>query len=185
MVACESSGSSLTAGSVGRESWVFQHPRFLACMKDQFQTHPFLDWLKAQKREAQGSLVAVGSTGAVASLPSGPIMAPVWQVGDGWQYPYKSPSDSGTYVWSVNRIEPLDGVQHYVITTSTREIFQRVSDLAISLERVARGRGPMPVMRPMTAAQSMPCVSSRSPFTNITKPAKSRSDGEASNSREE
>src|SRR5712692_1675775 len=94
-----------------------EYPCFFACMKDQFQAHPFLDWLKAQKREAQGSLAAVGSTSAVVSLPSGPIMAPVWQVGDEWQYAYKSPSDSGTYVWSVNRIEVLDGVQHYVIKT--------------------------------------------------------------------
>ena len=47
-----------------------------------------------------------------------------------WQYAYTSPSDSGTYVWSVNRIEVLDGVQHYVVKTGTREIFYRVSDIA-------------------------------------------------------
>jgi hypothetical protein len=63
-------------------------------------------------------------------------MAPVWRVGDEWEYAYKSPSDSGTYVWSVTRIETLDGVEHYVIKSGTREIFYRVSDLASSLERV-------------------------------------------------
>ena len=63
-------------------------------------------------------------------------MAPVWQVGDEWQYSYKGPSDSGTYVWSVNRIESLDGITHYVIKSGTREILYRVSDLAFSLERV-------------------------------------------------
>jgi hypothetical protein len=113
-----------------------KYPGYFACMKEQFKAHPFLDWLKAQKREAQQPPVTVGSMSGVAVVPAGPIIAPVWKVGDEWQYAYKSPSDSGTYVWSVNRIEPLDGVQHYVITTSTREIFHRVSDLAISLERV-------------------------------------------------
>ena len=63
-------------------------------------------------------------------------MAPVWKVGDEWQYAYKSPTDSGTYVWSVNRVELLDGVDHYVIKTGAREILFRVSDLAQSLERV-------------------------------------------------
>lgn len=113
-----------------------EYPRFFACMKEQYQAHPFLDWLKAQKREAQGPLAAVGSTSVAAFLPSGPIVAPVWQVGDEWQYAYKSPSDSGSYVWSVNRIETLDGDQHYVIKTGTREIFYRTTDLASSIERV-------------------------------------------------
>jgi len=65
-------------------------------------------------------------------------MAPVWRVGDEWEYAYRSPSDSGTFVWSVNRIETLDGVEHYVIKSGTRDIFFRVSDLASSLERVDR-----------------------------------------------
>jgi hypothetical protein len=59
-----------------------------------------------------------------------------WRVGDEWEYAYKSPSDSGTYVWSVNRLEALDGVPQYVIKTGTREIFYRASDLAVSIERV-------------------------------------------------
>src|SRR5215470_13717452 len=97
---------------------------------------PFLDWAKAQKRDAAQPPVAVGSMSAVASAPPGPVMAPLWQVGDEWQYAYKSPSDSGTYVWSVDRIESINGVPHYVIKTGQREIFYRVSGLATSLERV-------------------------------------------------
>jgi hypothetical protein len=62
-------------------------------------------------------------------------MAPVWQVGDEWQYAFKSPSGSWIYAWSVDRIETLDGVAHYVIKEDTREIAYRVSDLATSLER--------------------------------------------------
>jgi len=109
--------------------------QFKACMDQEFKTHPFYDWLKAQKRDAKQPPVAVGSASPTAA-PAGPIMAPVWKIGDEWQYAYKSPTDSGTYVWSVNRVELLDGVEHYVIKSGTREIFYRVSDLASSLERV-------------------------------------------------
>ena len=79
---------------------------------------------------------AAESTPAVSSTPLGLVMAPVWQVGDEWQYSYTSPAGSGTFVWSVNRIESVDGVPHYVIKAGTREIYYRVSDLASTLERV-------------------------------------------------
>lgn len=111
-------------------------PKITGCMNEQFKANPFLDWVKAQKRETSQPPVAVGSVAAVAAAPAGTVMAPVWQVGDEWQYAYKSPSDSGSYVWSVNRIESLDGVPHYVIKTGTRELFHRASDLALSLDRV-------------------------------------------------
>lgn len=110
-------------------------PKIQACMNKQFKANPYLDWLKARQASAQPSSGVVAPAVASTAL-SGPIMVPVWKVGDEWQYAYKSPSDSGTYVWSVNRLEMLDGVQHYVIKTGTREIFYRVSDLASSLERV-------------------------------------------------
>jgi TonB family protein len=86
--------------------------------------------------ETSQPTVAAESTPAASTAPLGPVMAPVWQVGDEWQYSYRGPSDSGTYVWSVNRIESLDGIPHYVIKSGTREILYRVSDLAFSLERV-------------------------------------------------
>ncbi len=109
---------------------------YFDCMKLQFRVHPYLDWLKARQVAAQpsgGSALAVPAAVAAVSTPT---TAPVWQVGDEWQFAYKSPSDSGTYVWTVDRVEMLDGVQHYVIKTATREIFYRTSDLASSLERV-------------------------------------------------
>ena len=86
--------------------------------------------------ETSQPTVAAESTPAVSTAPLGPVMAPVWQVGDEWQYTYKGASGSGTYVWSVNRIELLDGIAHYVIKSGTREILFRLSDLASSLERV-------------------------------------------------
>jgi len=110
--------------------------QFFDCMRAQFKAHPYLDWAKAQKRAATQPPVAVGSASPAAAAPSGPIMAPVWKIGDEWQYAYKSPTGSGTYVWSMNRLEMIDGVQHYVIQTGSREILYRVSDLASTLERV-------------------------------------------------
>jgi len=82
------------------------------------------------------NMASCTTTSDFASAPSGPVMAPVWQVGDEWQYAYKSPTASGTFVWSVNRIESVDGVPHYVTKSGTQEIFSRVSDLAASLVRV-------------------------------------------------
>ena len=124
--------SNTADSAVVAQEW----PKITGCMNEQFKAHPFLDWAKAQKRDATQPPIAVGTTAAVASASSGQAMAPVWQVGDEWQYAYKSPSDSGIFVWSVNRVEPLEGVPHYVIKSGTREIFYRVSDLASSVERV-------------------------------------------------
>ncbi len=64
------------------------------------------------------------------------VVTPTWQIGDEWAYRYEQPSGSGTYVWSVDRIEPLGSERHYVIKTGTREIFYRVSDLAFTEEHL-------------------------------------------------
>ena len=122
--------SNVTSGPFEAE-W----PRVQACMNEQFKANPYLDWLKARQASAQTSSGVVPPTAASAAL-SGPVMVPVWKVGDEWEYAYKSPSASGSYVWSVDRLELFDGTQQYVIKSGTREIFYRVSDLASSLERV-------------------------------------------------
>jgi hypothetical protein len=63
--------------------------------------------------------------------------APVWQVGDQWAFRWESADGHGDYVWTVDRLERIAGVEHYVIRTGSREIFLRTSDLATSLERAA------------------------------------------------
>jgi hypothetical protein len=108
---------------------------FSDCMTQYRREHPYLDWAKAQGNARPGTLAAAPSPGAGSEMPSTGSL-PIWRVGDEWQYAYKSPSDSGTYVWSVDRVDTLDGAQHYVIRTGTREIFYRVSDFASSIERV-------------------------------------------------
>lgn len=62
--------------------------------------------------------------------------APVWRSGDEWAYRWESPTGKGTYVWSVDREETIDGVPHYVIKSGTREIFYRKSDFAWTRETV-------------------------------------------------
>jgi hypothetical protein len=80
---------------------------------------------------------AAGARGAAASAPfQGDLARPAWSVGDEWAYRYEGPSGSGTFVWSVDRIEALGAQPHYVIKTGSREIFYRVSDFAFTEERV-------------------------------------------------
>jgi hypothetical protein len=123
--------SNVTVGP-GEMEW----PKVQACMNEQFKARPYLDWLKGRQASAQPSTGAVATTVASPAL-SGPITVPIWKVGDEWEYAYKEPSGGGTYVWAVTRIEALDGVEHYVITSGTRESLYRVSDLAISVQRTA------------------------------------------------
>lgn len=109
---------------------------FLDCMAAYRREHPFLDWVKTRQRGPTGALAVDPGPGVGTQLEAAGTGVPIWKVGDEWHYAYKSPSDSGSYVWSVDRIEMLDGVPHYVIKSGTREILDRVSDLASSLERV-------------------------------------------------
>lgn len=111
-----------------------EYQRFFACMREQTRAQPFFDWAKADKRDVTRPPVLVGSGSPAVATDQ--MAAPAWQIGDEWQYAYKSPSDSGTYVWRVDRLESVDGVPHYVIKTGSREILYRVSDLAATLERV-------------------------------------------------
>lgn len=71
-----------------------------------------------------------------AAVQASSLASPGWNVGDEWAYRYESPTGTGTYVWSVDREEAIDGVRHYVIKTGTREIFYRKSDLATTKETV-------------------------------------------------
>lgn len=65
------------------------------------------------------------------------ITAPAWTRGDEWAYRYEQPSGTGTFVWSVDRMENVNGVDHYVIKSGTREIFYRVADGALTLQKVS------------------------------------------------
>ena len=74
--------------------------------------------------------------GVDASSWSALTAPPVWKPGYEWSYRWHSPQGSGTFVWSVDREDVLDGVAVYVVRSGSRELFYRKSDLALSLERI-------------------------------------------------
>ncbi|MBI4636287.1 MAG: hypothetical protein HY727_08055 [Candidatus Rokubacteria bacterium] len=94
---------------------------------------------KAREEQARGAAASIPpSTMAVASpqLAYATSVPPVWKRGDEWAYRYDGPTGKGTYVWSVDREEAIDGIPHYVIKAGTREIFYRKPDFAFTRETV-------------------------------------------------
>ena len=55
-------------------------------------------------------------------------------MGDQWAFHWESPDGQGDYTWTVDRLERVDGVEHYVVRSGPREIYFRATDLATSLE---------------------------------------------------
>lgn len=62
------------------------------------------------------------------------VAAPVWHLGDQWAFRWESSEGQGEYVWTVDRMEVVDGVEQYVIKSGPREIYFRTRDLATTLE---------------------------------------------------
>lgn len=87
-----------------------------------------------QGRRGGDSVPAPVSAAEFALGPDGTIALAPWRVGDEWAYRWERAGATGTFVWTMGRIEPLDGVPHYVVTTGSREIFYRVSDFAFTKE---------------------------------------------------
>jgi hypothetical protein len=88
------------------------------------------------RRRTAATAPRQSQTASGAVIAQRPIQAPVWKVGNEWAYRYENPSSSGTFVWSVDRLESCEDQPHYVVKTGSREIFYRVSDLAFSQETV-------------------------------------------------
>ena len=114
----------------GRYSWIASDrgtrvPEFEACMREEFAKRP-------RPQATTGATAVATSQGKTAI--TGPIVQPVWKVGNEWAYRYETPSGSGTFVWRLDRIEALANEPHYVISTGTREIFYRVADFGFTKE---------------------------------------------------
>jgi len=62
---------------------------------------------------------------------------PRWRVGDEWAYRQESPDSVTTFVWSVDDIEKVESVEHYVVKSGTRRIYYRTADGALTLQRVS------------------------------------------------
>jgi len=103
------------------------------------------------------STVAVSSGDPGASLS---IDLPVVRPGFEWEYRWEGPSSQGTFVWSVNRIEAVDGVEYYVVRASSgREIYWRKLDRAYFMDTIAQGIEtrhvpPSPVPWPLVVGKS-------------------------------
>ena len=81
----------------------------------------------------------VGSGSSSAAVP---IAAPTWTPGDQWTFWWDNPRSSGTFVWSVDREQVVDGTPYYVVVSgspappATREFFYQKTDLAWRMEMV-------------------------------------------------
>jgi hypothetical protein len=73
----------------------------------------------------------------VATVAPSPEPAlPIWKPGDEWAYRWESPQGKGTFVWSVDREEAVDGATYYVIKSGTREVYYRKSDFAYYMDKL-------------------------------------------------
>jgi hypothetical protein len=88
-----------------------------------------------EKRASISTTPAAAPAGA--SAVSGTISIPTWNVGDEWAFRWESPSGKGTFVWSVDRKEVLDGVEHFVIGSGTRDMYYRAADGALMLQKLS------------------------------------------------
>lgn len=77
-----------------------------------------------QERAAAPAIAREAPTNLVVALPT---LRPGYE----WGYRWEGPTGKGTFVWSVNRIDVIDGTEYYVATASEgREIYWRKHDRA-------------------------------------------------------
>jgi hypothetical protein len=75
---------------------------------------------------------------AVPASTAASVRAPSWKAGDQWTYWWANPTGAGTFAWTMDREESVDGHDDYVIRLGTqREFFIRKSDLAVHLEKTS------------------------------------------------
>jgi len=77
-------------------------------------------------QECMGKATQAHATPAIA-LPSS-IDVPTWFPGDEWAFRWENPAGEGTQVWSVDRMENVDGIEHVVIKQGALEIYSRALD---------------------------------------------------------
>ena len=123
----------------------------------------FYNCLRDAEIEQGKRRTAPAAAAPVATVPIGAAgtTVPRWKVGDEWAYRQESPDGgTGTFVWSVDEIQKLDGIDHYIVKSGTRQIYYRVSDGAIPLQKVsgdvANRYTPawLPIAWPLTAGTS-------------------------------
>jgi hypothetical protein len=121
-------------------------PVLRACMQGEFKAHPYREWLAqnpgaplSQEKLRPSAQPSGGTTNAPAPATAAPRTesVPAWTRGDEWSYRWSSPQGGGTYVWTVDREEVLDGTTFYVVKSGTaRDIYYRKSDFAYYMDKV-------------------------------------------------
>ena len=92
---------------------------------------------QAAAEQAQRRPIAGKQPDAIAVASPSPESVPTWKPGDEWAYRWESPQGKGTFVWSVEREETLDGIAVYVVKSgTTRELYYRKSDLAFYVQKL-------------------------------------------------
>ena len=123
---------------------------YFACMQEEFSRDPYQEWLTrsasstvattaAPPREGRASVPAATQTPVSfgrAVVSKEQLAKPAWAIGDEWSYRWESPRGQGTFVWAVDRFEVAEGIESAVIKSGEREIFYRLEDGAIHLEKV-------------------------------------------------
>jgi hypothetical protein len=75
------------------------------------------------------------ATGSSVTKPA--VHFPAWKVGDEWAFRWESPRGAGTFAWTVDRTEVVEGTSYYVVKSGTRrEIYWRGADLAYYMDKV-------------------------------------------------
>ena len=93
----------------------------------------------AEEQGKRGAVVSASSPVAAATKPSPADFShpPAWRRGDEWAFRWESPRGTGTFVWTVEREDSIDGVEYYVVRSgSGRESLYLKTDLAWALDRV-------------------------------------------------
>jgi hypothetical protein len=96
---------------------------------------PFFACYNERLREKIQSASSTQAAGPGRSTDVDSVGAPIWKRGHEWTYLWESPRGSGTFVWSVDRVETVDGLECYVIKSGSREIFWRTNDLTSVLQK--------------------------------------------------
>src|SRR5262245_23496472 len=103
---------------------------------------------------------ATASASNSSVAPTLSMEAQPWRPGFEWEYSFDGPSGKGTFVWSVNRLETVDGDEYYVVRSAARrEIYWRVRDRAYLMDKIPEGIEtrrvpPTPIPWPLTVGTS-------------------------------
>src|SRR5437870_5843146 len=88
----------------------------------------------AEEQASKGK--AVQNVGAATATPIlAPPGAPEWRRGHEWAFSWQSPRGKGMFVWSVDRVETIDGTEFYVIKGGRAESYWRRADLAFHMNK--------------------------------------------------